>query len=687
MSRIQGASIAALLVLASAATHADTLLVNTLEDESNVVGKSCSLREAVSYIHNKNRIRKDLPAIETSLSGKTSQISSREADKKIRETQLEGATGSEKATLEAEIAQLNHEIATLKSEVVVLQQAKATIETQTVGLQVYGCIPSTAPGTDGDIINLDSATYIPDSATKVTLPFKLTRGAIHIQDILTIKGPDDSDNQDTTQQSPLPSIRVDGAFQAFIIDDGNADQKVRIQITFTNLNLVGCNQPGHPNVCAVNGGLISNREVLEIQNVSFKYGNASGLGGGLYVSDYGLARLTNATFEENTAADGAAIYSFQPGLQIQQSVFVKNSSPAAGSAVLKMVNPTFPDSYGPTTGASVSASTFSGNSDSTAIRIPDTVKLVNLTIVLNKVGVDFNSLNLDITNSIIAGNTAGDCLSVNAAILTKFKYNLFSTACPILTVADNNRQLDPTKPEETLIAATTPAGTCALPPANGLLCPLGSYGGKTRSHRPRLLAIYTSLDQSPIVNKGGPRIVDSPASCSGTDQRATDIILCDIGAIELVTLNTDTDGKDVISGETVTLNMLDKTGDGELLPAAQCPPNIPVNVDYHPDIDGCPTLSIKPQKGTISFNPVTHDIVYTPNYAYHGRDNFSYTMITTLSRFSNAANNQAVTIRNTLVSEPTNTFKSKTFAGGGFQFPVLAGLAGLLFLRRRMKRG
>ena len=103
MSRIQGASIAALLALVSAIGHADALLVNTTEDEDNLINKSCSLREAVSYVHNKNLILKSLPFVETPIAAKSSRINSLESDKKIFETQLEGTTGAEKTRLENEI--------------------------------------------------------------------------------------------------------------------------------------------------------------------------------------------------------------------------------------------------------------------------------------------------------------------------------------------------------------------------------------------------------------------------------------------------------------------------------------------------------------------------------------------------------------------------------------------------------
>ena len=680
MSRIQGASIAALLALVSAIGHADALLVNTTEDEDNLINKSCSLREAVSYVHNKNLILKSLPFVETPIAAKSSRINSLESDKKIFETQLEGTTGAEKTRLENEIKRVDGEVADLKAQVAVLEESKKAILSQVTGLQIYGCTPGAA--SEADIISLKS-DLSPDPAKPN--PFQIKLRPITVSDSMTIQRDDSADSTDPTVTEVTPTIQVTGDFRAFNLDDGIADQKSRILVLLRDLTISGCNHaPATPKVCDVNGGVIYNRENLETTGVTIRDGHASGLGGGLYIADYGTVKLLETTFERNRAAEGAALYSLEPGVQVQRSSFIANTSANPGNAVFRVVKGDFTDASGPNGGPFAISSTFSGNAG-VAIQVPAELKLLNLTVVLNGAGINFDNLNLDVTNSIIAGNSGNDC--VNEGVLTKFRFNLFMNGCPMGLAADKNIQISGVG-AETLIADADADGKCDLPPAVGLLCPLSANGGKAEFHLPRLLASYTDILESPIVNKGmAPGDVSSAEGCAPVDQRGVSTVLCDIGAVELVSLNQATQGKDIKSGDSARFSMLEKIGDGELLPSAKCPVAVPANSNYHPEIDGCPTITKSPVRGRLSFDKVTHEVIYTPLDTYHGRDKFSYSVVTTLSRFSNAVNNRTLTMDVTVVAEPDNTFQSKTFGGGAFGWSGLIMLAGLAISRRRVKRG
>lgn len=679
MTRIQGASFAALISLASALGHADTLLVNTTVDEDNVPGGKCSLREAVSYIHQKNIIRADLPILEASVNYKNALITNRDSDIKIFKTRLEGATGAEKDFLEAEIARVEGEISALKAELVVLNEIIKSIDARIVGLRIFGCSPMSGSVTDNDVISLESDK--PDSETPIG-PYLLSRGPLLIKDALTIQRDNSTNGSSTSEDNALPEIKVVGSSRALVLDDGVADQKQRIIINLKELIITGCNSNGTTD-CATHGGIIHSREVIDMDNVTLRSGRASVQGGALYLENYAVARLQNSTLEANQAPEGAALYSLQPGVRLIQSLVVGNKSLLPGEAAVKIVNTDFPDNMGVSDGPLIQSSTFSGN-DGLALRVSPSVRLRNLTIVMNQGGIDFNNANVQVTNSIIAGNNGADCL--NAGALTKFRFNLFSAGCPLGGGAERNRQLTAA---EKLMADRTPSGGCALPPADGLLCPLEQGSAKTRYHKPRLLSGYATLDESPIVNKGASPLetgTDNVWACHNVDQRSVSVELCDIGAVELVTVNQEKQGKDIKSGAVTRFSMLEKIGDAELMPAASCPP-ASGNPNYHPEVDGCPTIILQPTKGTIQFDNSTREIVYSSNGNYHGRDNFNYSVITTLTRFSNASNSQTLTMNTTVVAEPDNVFSSKTFAGGAIHAPFAFALAMLAFWRRRVKRG
>lgn len=675
MSRLQGASIAALLALVSAGTHADTLLVNTTDDEDNVIGKQCSLREAVSFVHSAVKIRADLEPVENAITAKNLTLSNLTEELKLKKVEIVDATGAAKTQLEADIARIENDILAVKAEIAVLTQAKQTIVNEMTALQIYGCIPTSTSTTD-EIVIAPS-----DTAYKLTTP-------ITIMDPLVIKWDDStkaagqlSDN--TSDDLQQVHLKVQGNHSAFILDDGVADIKKRLDIRLTGLKLEGCqNADNSKAACAVNGGLIINRESLSVTESTLFHGGASQKGGAIYNDTLALLHVANTSIERNFAPSGAAIHSEQAGVSLQQSLVAQNDADSATGTVIRIASGTIPTASGTSTRATINDSTISSNTG-VALSVPREVRLLGLTVVANSAGVDFGFDDVNTSNSIIAGN-GSDCLNVGAT--TRFKNNLFiSAGCPTGLAADGNRRLTGSGDEKLFAGSDSLAATCDAPPAKGLLCPLGNYGGSTRTHKPRLLVSYNVFTESPIVNKGNTATGTADYACSTSDQRGQTRSLCDIGAVELITTNQEKQGQDVISGDIVRFDMREKIGDGELLPEADCE-HLVKDPRARMDIDGCPIITAAAQKGTLSFDNATHQVIYSPDSVYHGFDRFSYAITTTLSRFSDATNKQTLTMSATVVAEPAGGIGSKTYAGsfGSLGLSILAGLA---LLRRRMRGG
>lgn len=676
MTRVQGASVAALLAIIATGSHADTVVVNTTLDEDQVSNKLCSLREAISYINSKNIIKKDLAPLEASLTAVNSKITSLNYEKKMYTVDLEGATEPLKSQLEQKIKDIDNQIKGYEAEVAVIEEAKKTVQNEITQLQGFGCIPTVV--SDVDEIDLSDQDD----------PFIISKGSITIKDTLTIRSNEITQSSDAASESTISDfqpaiIKVSGNSRAFVIDDGVADQKIKTQVKFYNIRFKGCRADAASTTdCAVDGGIFFNREELSLSNVTIMLGGASGKGGAVYNAGEGVVVLGSATFESNRAATGAAVYSEKIGLNIAQSLFYKNEATAAAGAIVHVDAGTSPGSSSLVSRFLITDSTFTKNA-AIALSVPKELRLLSLTVVDNTAGVDFRSSDINLSSSIIAGNI-NDCLNVGAS--TRFRYNVFmSAACPIGLPADNNRQISGTGNETLFAAGASDAATCAAPPAVGILCPLGYFGGLTKSHKPRLLASYTALADSPIVNKGLPTTGLIDTDCNGTDQRFRTRTLCDIGAVELVSDSYAKQGRDVISGQSVTLDMLEKIGDGELFPAAFCASAV---TDPRADLtkDGCPFLTVIPGKGVVSFNNATHQVEYQPNSSYHGFDLFSYSVTTTLSRFSDANNNRGLITDVKIVADPKQGIESKSFAGP-FGIWGIFSLAGLAVLRLRAQRG
>ena len=82
----------------------------------------------------------------------------------------------------------------------------------------------------------------------------------------------------------------------------------------------------------------------------------------------------------------------------------------------------------------------------------------------------------------------------------------------------------------------------------------------------------------------------------------------------------------------------------------------------------------------------TGEILYsTTNPSFHGFDTFSYNIVTTLSRFSDAANDKTLRTDVRVVSEPPASLASKTLDSGATGIFSLLMLSSLLVLWRRTR--
>ena len=99
--------------------------------------------------------------------------------------------------------------------------------------------------------------------------------------------------------------------------------------------------------------------------------------------------------------------------------------------------------------------------------------------------------------------------------------------------------------------------------------------------------------------------------------------------------------------------------------------------------DGCVRLIHAPSKGTVEFDNINHQVKYTATLAdFHGFDKFTYGITTTISRFSDAENNQSVAVNVKVVSEPNNSLSDKSLDTGATSILSLIMLSLLMVWRR-----
>lgn len=723
--------------LLSTSIWADTVVVNTTADENNIDNyQSCSIREAVNYLKAKNVKKAEVDEAIAVISGTSLIISNQLTIAKTALSDEKAKTSpnpSEVSRLEKEISDLteivnnglfalniqliqktdelnkekskstpdnnlitsyNTAISLLKDKI---KQKEAERTQQQTDLLIYrskglyGCISFDFNDADNIYLFANLGTYFIDSS--ITLPFSVN---------FALFGSDNSSNvvgvvnlEDTTNPEALPRtiLKATGNNNIFVIDDGTnndhdnnpATSNKYITVTFNNIDFLGCD-----NNCSANGGVILNKEFLTITNSIISKGVASEKGGAIYNAANAILSIKNSVIKNNRAESGSAIFSEDANVSLSSSLVTDNQTTNLNNGVITLNKTLKASPYAPINPL-VENSTVSGNTG-IGLNIQEGIFVNTSTVVQNTVGISFNFGLPTVYNSIIAGNNNLDCQSfapIPADGKGYFANNLsvINKGCPTTNVF--NSLLISNTGAETLMAATDSKGHCVAPPAVGLLCPLANNGGLTRTHKPRLLASYSKVNDSVIVNKGFNVNQNSAGvACSNVDQRGktreNNENACDIGAVELVSgLSSSRQGDDIVFGQVKRFSPLENLGDAELLPAELCA-NLLGAGQY---INGCIRVIDLPRHGEASIDPQTGELLYsTTKTDFHGFDTFTYGVITTLSRFNDANNDRTLTTSVRIVSEPPSSPPSKSLdngANGIFSILILS----LVAVWRRIYRG
>lgn len=207
----------------------------------------------------------------------------------------------------------------------------------------------------------------------------------------------------------------DRVFQVFQVDSLGAG----IAAAFADLYIQGR--------ASVNDGAgISNSGNLLIERCVMQYSTAT-YGGAVF--NQGDAVINDSEIRDNTAAMGGGIYSKFGKLLLRNSTVAANTATDVGGGI---------NVYYPGSSLEVLNSTFSGNSAGPGTRPGGAINAENgTTVTIQSSTIAFNSaagggaaVNLvaaatgKITNSIIAGNTGGDC----GGVLTSTGHNLLQSA-------------------------------------------------------------------------------------------------------------------------------------------------------------------------------------------------------------------------------------------------------------------
>ena len=499
------------------------------------------------------------------------------------------------------------------------------------------------------------------------------------------------------------TIKMTGADQIFRIrDDSTQNEQYNVQLTEVNLD--GCAKD-----CGIaQGGLIYNQETLVLSYVTLKNGYAN-LGGAIYNAQAsttdkssGSVTIINSLMQNNTASQGAVIYSDLPRFVMIQSVVRDNTATTTTTPTLFFSAAKFSDDLT----AGFFSSGLYGVKNSTILKntgylinLRDGQSLNNNTLVRNSLGIYFDAPlgNAYLANSIVVENgivqnevlqTAKNC-TFTSSDKSLIQNNLVNSDCGSGSSNAPNINLGAVK----LFAGSSVEGKCTLAPAEGLLCPFATPSMTFLGFfRPRLLLSYNSFDDSLVVNRGR---ISGTGACESVDQRGksrTTNQLCDLGAIELVidTSSIATVGSDILYGEQAKFSIAEQLTDGELVPASACEAILGKRKDGKAWQVGCLDViqTNTPSKGALTLDQ-DGNVVYTPNGNWHGTDEFKIRVVTTFSRFSSSTNSKYIDIPVRIVQNPPNTFEDKkvsTGGGGSFGWGSLIVLGGLMMWRRKRQQ-
>jgi hypothetical protein len=327
----------------------------------------------------------------------------------------------------------------------------------------------------------------------------LTTGELQITDSVTITGPGAS------------VLTVSGNNNSRVFEINATGMTVGI----SGLTITG----GNGNPGGSGGGiLITYASVVNIDSVIVTGNTTGGDGGGIYHTNYGgTLTLTNSTISNNVAgADGGGLNLYSSAVVRNTTVSGNTASSGGGGIVAYLDNPG--------TTLLIENSTISGNTKTTASRAGGGIRIStdnagnsamirNSTIVNNTsattgggISAYASNLNLTITNTIIAGNSAASGTpdldrEIAAPQVLNVTYSLIQGGGGAIN-------------------GTNVGNIFGVPAGIG---PLANNGGPTLTH---LL-----LPGSPAINAGDPTFVPPPA----TDQRGQPRVAggrIDIGSVE-----------------------------------------------------------------------------------------------------------------------------------------------------------
>lgn len=285
-------------------------------------------------------------------------------------------------------------------------------------------------------------------------------------------------------------LTLDGDQQSRIltIDSGTQDQAVTISgITFTRGN-------GTSTIENNRGGCIFTFDNLTLSDSVVTDCAASSNGGGIF-SRFGTLNIERSTISHNSSGTkGGGLYRRGGDADFINSTFNGNSAQEGGGVYLTQA------------GAAFINATISGNQSNqgAGIRLesgsPRTV--IKHSTIVNNTGVGIDLRNAEMHNSVIAGNTEGDCVF-------------------LITGSDNQNNFDS---DGSCDVEATNHTTVADP----LLGPLTALNSTTLVHTP--------LTDSPLIDSGDGTL------CLAKDQRGIPrpldgdgdgVAACDVGAIEI----------------------------------------------------------------------------------------------------------------------------------------------------------
>lgn len=328
---------------------------------------------------------------------------------------------------------------------------------------------------------IDTIVFEP---TLLPMTITLSGSPLTISSSLAVKGPG-AENL---------VISGDDRSGIFRIDDGSSDEMV---VALSGMTLSDGN--------ADSGGAVFNFEQLTLRD-SVVTANSATRGGG--VSNRRSLTMSNTTISDNQAERGAGIFNLGPVLDVSKSALIANTASGQGGGLFNYWY------------ADVRNSTFSGNTAQAGGAIFNYIytnlAVQHVTITANSstsggglynTGSDFEYFGtLRVDNSIIVGNTGGDCLNQPAGVILSNVSNM---------IGDGGCATDAVDP----LPGPARLGPLLQPPTGAPFHPLQSLSAAIDTADAQICGDFAD-DQT-----GLPRPIDGTAAGEGR---------CDVGAVEFL---------------------------------------------------------------------------------------------------------------------------------------------------------